>query len=519
MELSDLSTYLQTNTWLLGLTALVLYQVFQWLNVKRLHRQLGTKPIEFIDGDYVWGFYIWYPAVAWQRSGRILEFNEQVWDKHSKKINGTVNTFIFQILGRNLIQTRDPENIKAILATQFNDFNLGSRAAITHPLIGDGIFSLDGEGWKQSRALLRPQFAREQIGHVQLLEPYVLTLASIIKGFHGKPFDLQDLFYKFTVDTSTKFLFGSSVNTMEDFSKSMGITSANDFTNSFNSATKTLALRALAQSFYWAINSKKFRQNCHTVHQFTDFYVAKALKMSDEELNSQPGYTFLFELAKQTKNPRLIRDQLLNILLAGRDTTSVTMSCLFLELARNESIWTKLRQEIDENFGTGENSIVDDINFESLKKCVYLKAVINETLRMYPVVPKNIRTAAKNTTLPRGGGPEGLDPILVRKGETLLYTAYSLHRLQEFYGKDSNTFRPERWFEPEYRKLGWAYVPFNGGPRICLGQQFALTEIGYVVARLAQMFTTLRPLDEDYPPLKNSDITLSLFNGCNISMS
>lgn len=517
----NILSYLKMEIWLIGFALLILYQILRWVEFWRLSRKFNTKPIKIKHIDHIWGFYNWIPAVKWQNSGRILEKDEENWQQQSQKSNDTILTYIYQILGRDLIITRDPENIKAMLATQFNDFNLGSRPAITHPLIGAGIFGLDGEGWKDSRAMLRPQFVREQIAHVQMLEPFVVKLATIIQSFDG-PFDLQSLFYRFTVDTATKFLFGSSVDALGEFDKNeqdINLVNLSNFAESFNAATKTVALRAVAQSFYWLVNSKKFRKNCATIHQFADVYVHKALNMSEEELKNQDGYTFLFELVEQTRNPRLIRDQALNILLAGRDTTAVTMSVLFYELARNEPIWLKLRQEIDDNFGIDERARIDDINFESLKKCVYLQAIISESLRMYPVVPKNIRTATKNTTLPRGGGPEGLDPILIRKGDTILYSVYSLQRLPEFHGEDSNQFRPERWFEPKYKKIGWAYIPFNGGPRICLGQQFALTEIAYVVTRLAQMFKTLKSFDEEYPPLKNSDITLSLFNGCNISMS
>ena len=75
-----------------------------------------------------------------------------------------------------MIITKDPENIKALLATQFNDFSLGRRYDFFKPLLGKGIFTLDGEGWKHSRSMLRPQFAREQIAHVKALEPHFQLL-------------------------------------------------------------------------------------------------------------------------------------------------------------------------------------------------------------------------------------------------------------------------------------------------------------------------------------------------------
>ena len=255
------------------------------------------------------------------------------------------------------------------------------------------------------------------------------------------------------------------------------------------------------QQMYWLLNSSEFKSCNSKVHKFAEYYVNKALELSHEELEKQQGYVFLYELAKQTRDTKVLRDQLLNILVAGRDTTAGLLSFVFFELARNPRVFAKLREEVEEKFGVGEDARVEEISFESLKLCEYLKAVLNECLRLYPSVPQNFRVATKNTTLPRGGGSDGMSPILVRKGQTVMYSVYVTHRDTKVYGKDADEFRPERWFEPETRKLGWSFVPFNGGPRICLGQQFALTEASYVTVRLLQEFghLTMDP-NTDYPP-------------------
>ena len=92
------------------------------------------------------------------------------------------------------------------------------------------------------------------------------------------------------------------------------------------------------------------------------------------------------------------------------------------------------------------------------------------------------------------------------------------HRLEKFYGKDSFEFVPERWENSP--KLGWAYLPFNGGPRICLGQQFALTEASYVIVRLAQMFPNLSSsYNGPEPCRKLVHLTMSLMDGAEIQMS
>lgn len=77
------------------------------------------------------------------------------------QLNGT--TFTANLFGRTMVMTIEPENLKALLATQFNDFGLGTRHREFYPLLGDGIFTLDGAGWSHARALLRPQFTRDQV--------------------------------------------------------------------------------------------------------------------------------------------------------------------------------------------------------------------------------------------------------------------------------------------------------------------------------------------------------------------
>jgi cytochrome P450 len=86
-------------------------------------------------------------------------------------------------------------------------------------------------------------------------------------------------------------------------------------------------------------------------------------------------------------------------------------------------------------------------------------------------VPINFRQAVKNTSLPVGGGRTGGSPVYVRKGDMVGYNVYAMHRRTDTWGKDAHVFWPERWAENPPR--GWEYLPFNGGPRICLGRELS----------------------------------------------
>ena len=92
-------------------------------------------------------------------------------------------------------------------------------------------------------------------------------------------------------------------------------------------------------------------------------------------------------------------------------------------------------------------------------------------LRLYPIVAGNSRCAEVDTVLPKGGGDDGQSPLFVPKGQAVQWSLYSMHRRKDFYGDDAEEFKPERW---ETLRPGWEYLPFNGGPRICIGRIHAL---------------------------------------------
>ena len=104
----------------------------------------------------------------------------------------------------------------------------------------------------------------------------------------------------------------------------------------------------------------------------------------------------------------------------------------------------------------------------------YLRAVLNESLRLYPVVPENDREAEVDTVLPVGGGEDGKSPVFVKKGQLVHWSLYTMHRRKDLYGEDAELFKPERWLDEGGKKglrVGWEFLPFNGGPRICIGRR------------------------------------------------
>ncbi|KAL8878442.1 MAG: hypothetical protein Q9198_003748 [Flavoplaca austrocitrina] len=97
-----------------------------------------------------------------------------------------------------------------------------------------------------------------------------------------------------------------------------------------------------------------------------------------------------------------------------------------------------------------------------------------------------------DTVLPRGGGTDGTSPLFIPAKTSVGWNLFAMHRREDLFGKDAEDFRPERW---EKLRPGWEYLPFNGGPRICIGQQFALTEASYTTIRLMQEYKDIESRD------------------------
>jgi len=144
-------------------------------------------------------------------------------------------------------------------------------------------------------------------------------------------------------------------------------------------------------------------------------------------------------------------------------------------------------------------------------------------LRLYPPVPLNNREATQTTILPTGGGPNADRPMLVRKGELVVFSQYVNSRKKNIYGADADEFRPERWETGELAKIGWAYFPFNGGPRQCLGEDFALMEVSYTLVRLLQTFSTIslpkgEPVEAVGCERQRLTLVLSSADGCRVEV-
>ncbi|KAF8849555.1 putative cytochrome P450 alkane hydroxylase [Acephala macrosclerotiorum] len=518
-----------TRSW--ALTIITLYflyivtkNLWTWRTNRRKAARLGCKPVQnpLPQWDPIFGFDMIVRGLRALRSHTILDQYHGIFQEHG-------NTIGMNVISQPIIQTIEPENVKTVLALGFSDFGLGPRRQhFLGPLVGHGIFITEGPAWKRSRQLLRPNLTNSQAKNLPMFESHIHHLLALIPK-NGDTVDLQELFCRLTIDSGTELLFGTSCNSLCDDEH---IDENKSFSKALDVAQSEMIIRDVLGPYLSIFRSeKRFRQSLKTVHDFIDGYVQVALASlreweSKEKDSEEERYIFLEELYKYTRDPVALRWETINVLIAGRDTTAVLMGNTWFILARRPDIWAKLKAEVDKL----EGRLPTHQELTSMK---YLRWLLSETLRLYPVLPINARTAMQDTTIPVGGGLKGQDPIFIPKGREVAWNTWSMHRRKDLFGEDADEFIPERW---EHLRPMWEYLPFNGGPRICLGRKFppidlmkvylltliaekyALTEASYTTIRMVQHLKSIETRDPN-PWTERIDLVTSSHNGCKVGVT
>ena len=211
----------------------------------------------------------------------------------------------------------------------------------------------------------------------------------------GSDFDIQRLFFLLTIDSATHFLFGESVGSMRTSTEASlleksAVGNAQGFAEAFNTAQEYLASRSRAMGFYWMVNPKEFQEANRLVHEVVDHYVRLALESKRRAEKEEPGrYIFAEALAADNDDPRVLRDNMLNILLAGRDTTASLLSSAFFYLARHPNVWARLRRTIVQEFGDAQHP-KGKITHARLKDTPYLRYFLNEGQSVFPKAQNSV---------------------------------------------------------------------------------------------------------------------------------
>ncbi|KAK0462557.1 cytochrome P450 [Desarmillaria tabescens] len=432
-------------------------------------------------------------------------YPEEVFQKWSEQYG---HTFSFGTSSDRRIFTTEPEHIKAVLATQFQNFEKGLvifNAA--KALSGVGVFNSDGEF---HRTTARPFFNKARISDFDNFERHTINTMSQIKARlrEGYPINFQDAVARFTMDSSTEYLFGKDVGSLAaGLSYPPGSPMAgnphfvnhpsNSFVEAFAKAQEQTIVR-LQRGPSWPLR-ELWADGVHPLRQVMNHFVqpmlsdafdrkAKGVKPVDLEKDLE-NMSLLDRLVQDTDDPKVIQDELINILVAGRDTTSSLLTFAVYMMCEHPDMTARLRSEILEKVGNGKPT------YEDIHDMKYLRAFLNGTRTIsYPPRRNNflwhISTSKVATTLPNNGRA----PYYIPSSTRVVYSVFLMHRRTDLWGPDALEFDPDRFLDSRVHKYltpnPYIFLPFNAGPRICLGQQFAYNEASYYLIRLLQNFSS-----------------------------
>ncbi|KAF8528399.1 cytochrome P450 monooxygenase pc-1 [Hysterangium stoloniferum] len=416
-------------------------------------------------------------------------------DGFARAIDGFGTTFSNNILGEFQVFTANPQNIKLALATDFGSYEKGPKFnEIANSVLGEGVFNSDGDMWQFHRKLTRPFFGKERVTDFGIFDAKTnIAIQKMQERFDsGQAIDFQDICSRFTLDSACEFLLGVPIQVLEDplplpnqDTLAGGVvTPANHFARAFADAQISVSRRARLGVLWplFEIFGDRTAGDMRVVRGFIEPIVQDAMRkrkeggVAVEKLEEE-------SLLQHLLNMKLIVDETINILLAGRDTTAGLLTFMVYCLAMHPDVLARLREEIVRTIGPKRVPTFDDV-----RGMKYLRAVLNETLRLFPSVPFNGRNTRAPALMEGDDGQKLYIPANTRV--TLLYMHTQRHK--PFWGEDAHLFDPDRFLDERAKTFvtsnPFVFVPFNAGPRICLGQQFAYNEASFFMIRLLQKF-------------------------------
>ncbi|KAK2353944.1 hypothetical protein P8452_74441 [Trifolium repens] len=428
-------------------------------------------------------------------------------------------------LFRNEVYTADPSNVEYILKTNFANYGKGLYNYINlNDLLGDGIFAVDGEKWREQRKISSHVFSTKMLRDFStiIFRKNAAKVANIVSeaANSNTKIEIQDLFMKSTLDSMFRVSFGTELDSMGGTSEER-----KNFAIAFDSANAITLYRYV--DVFWKIkrffnlgSEATLRKNT----QILDEFIIKLITTKIEEMRNSKGDSVrksgdILSRFLQVKDfdTTYLRDIILNFLIAGKDTTAATLSWFMYMLCKYPAVQEKAAEEVRKATNTKTISscteFVSSVTDEAIEKMNYLNATLTETLRLYPAVPVDAKICFSDDTLPDG--------YSVKKGDMVAYQPYAMGRMKFIWGDDAEEFRPERWldengiFQP---KNPFKFTAFQAGPRICLGKEFAYRQMKIFSAVLLGCFR-FKLNDEKKNVTYKTMITLHIDGGFEIKAS
>ncbi|KAL6580489.1 hypothetical protein OROMI_008513 [Orobanche minor] len=468
-------------------------------------------------------------------------------------------TFRILYLDNVQIYTSDPANVEYFLKTNFANYGKGSyHHDILESLLGDGIFTVDGEKWRQQRKMSSYEFSTRNLRDFStgVFKANAANLAHIVSSAvkSNQIIEIQALFMKSALDSVFKIVLGVDIDSMR------GTKEGSHFSKAFDEASEMTCYRYV--DICWKIKkilnigSEARLNKCIKV---IDAFVYKIIESKMEQM-SKPNQVNKSDILSRflemdQTDPKYLKDIILSFIIAGKDTTGSALSWFLYLMCKNPHIQEKIATEVREASKFKEDSSIDQIAMsiteEALDDMQLLHAALSETLRLYPSVPADGKMCFSDDTFPDG--------FSVKKGNLVAYVPYSMGRMKSLWGEDAEEFRPERWLDQngifqhqssfkftafqvqsDHKSLLLDYlkpatqvrlrstrcdkcdvlilVLGRAGPRICLGKEFAYRQMKVFAAVLLSAFS-FRLDDESKPVNYRTMLTLQIDGGLHLRTS
>ncbi|XP_076657333.1 uncharacterized protein LOC143361644 [Halictus rubicundus] len=412
---------------------------------------------------------------------------------------------IIQFL-RPTVVLKDPELIKDIAIKHFDHFT-DHRNVLNEeqdPIFGSNLFSLTGNRWRKMRNTLSPFFTSSKMRFMYGLVSKCSH--DFFDYLHHHPelcsmVDGNATFKRFTNDVIATSAFGISVNSLKDRDNEFYRTGI-EMTNLIKSITPIkFMMLSLSPRLCKMMGVSILPKSTKSFFRKT---ISDTVRIRKEQGIVRPDMIHLLMQAKEEQKLAEISvddivAQTFIFFVAGFDTVSTMMSFMTLELAMNQDVQDKLREETD-RYLAEENG---DVTYEALSKMDYMEMVISETLRKYPTVAITDRVCVEKFELPPAG--PGYKPATVYPGEDVWIPIQMLHWDPKYF-PDPERFDPERFSEENKKNIvPYSYLPFGLGPRMCVGNRFALMEVKIMMVHLLQRFV-IEPNEKTKPVVSKKNL-------------
>ena len=333
--------------------------------------------------------------------------------------------------------------------------------------VGHGLLTAEGAHWQRQRKLIQPAFHKSQL--VLLVETIQKTILEELKNIRiGKPMDVFPVFNDLAFQTVVKSIFNMEVSHAD-------IASLQHTTE----ATQQMLVQELRQPFLvwwfnWSGKTKKhldMTQNSRSILKRL-VEIRKKSSQVHQDLLDMLLHARYDDGSAMDENQLV--DEILILFAAGHETTSNALTFTSELLARNPMVQAKILQEVQQ-IKSESNDIM-----QWIKNASYTKLVIEESMRLYPPAYFIDRVNIEE---------EVVNGIHLPKGSNLLFSIYEIHRHSNFW-KDPEAFIPERFLEEDL-KFSKNYYPFGAGPRMCIGNNFAMYEMILTIIALVEQFEIL----------------------------